>query len=115
MTVSGWEMLMRDYGVNSGEEAIMVHCLTCIILHHPASWYNNDKGGFRIDKGPDEAKAVVYSGEREMKTGEKIEFEWSMLITPVKKINYRSQFTDRYYHNGENPMPSDADLPAVSE
>jgi hypothetical protein len=33
-----------------------------------------------------------------------------MLITPVKKINSKSQFTDRYYHNGGNPMPSDADL-----
>jgi hypothetical protein len=45
-----------------------------------------------------------------MKSGEKIEFEWSFLITPVKKINYKSQFSDRYYHNGEKPMPPDADL-----
>jgi hypothetical protein len=82
-------------------------------LYHPAfpsSWYNDDKGGFRIKRDAKEVKAVVYSGEREMKSGENIEFEWSFLITPVKKINYKSQFVDRYYHNGENPMPSDADL-----
>jgi hypothetical protein len=82
-------------------------------LYHPAppvSWYNNDKGGFKIEKGPDETKAVIYSGTRDMKAAEEIVFEWSILITPVKKINYKSQFLDRYYHNGGNPMPSDEDL-----
>ena len=77
---------------------------------YPSSWYNEDKGGFRITKDQKEVTAVVYSGEREMKSGEKIEYEWSFLITPVKKINYKSQFSDRYYHNGEKPMPPDADL-----
>jgi hypothetical protein len=76
----------------------------------PPSWFNNDNGGFSIEKESGETKAVAFSGKREMKSGDKIDFEWSMLITPVKKINYRSQFTDRYYHNGGNPMPSDADL-----
>ena len=82
-------------------------------LYHPAypsSWYNEDRGGFRIRKDAKEVKAVVYSGEREMKSGDKIEFEWSFLITPVKKINYKSQFADRYYHNGGKPMPPDVDL-----
>ena len=49
-------------------------------LYHPAfpsSWYNEGKGGFSIKKDPKEVKAVVYSGEREMKSGEKVEFEWS--------------------------------------
>ncbi len=76
----------------------------------PSSWYNNDKGGFRIEKGPLTTKAIVYSGVRNFKKGESIDFEWSMLITPVKKLNPKSQFTDRYYHNGGNPMPSDSDL-----
>jgi hypothetical protein len=82
-------------------------------LYHPAppvSWYNNDHGGFRIEKNSNLTKAIVYSGKRELKLGESLDFEWSMLITPVKKINSKSQFTDRYYHNGGNPMPSDADL-----
>ncbi len=82
-------------------------------LYHPAppgSWYNNDNGGFRIEKGTDQTKAIIYSGKRDLKSGESIDFEWSLLITPVKKINYKSQFTDRYYHNGGMPMPSDEDL-----
>ena len=82
-------------------------------LYHPAppkSWFNNDNGGFRIEKNTNETKAIVYSGKREMKAGENVDFEWSLLVTPMKKINYRSQFLDRYYHNGSNPMPSDADM-----
>ena len=82
-------------------------------LYHPApseSWYNNDNGGFRIDKKITGTKAVVYCGARNLKSGETLDFEWSMLITPVKKVNPKSQFTDRYYHNGGNPMPSDSDL-----
>jgi hypothetical protein len=82
-------------------------------LYHPAppeSWYNADKGGFRIDKGNGSTDAIVFSGERRLFKGQKLDFEWSMLITPVKEINYVSQFTDRYYHNGEHPMPSDADI-----
>ena len=77
---------------------------------YPVSWYNEDKGGFRIKKDAKEVRAVVYSGEHELKSGEKLEFEWSLLMTPVKKTDYRSQFVNRYYHNGGNPMPSDADL-----
>ncbi|MEI6901227.1 MAG: glycoside hydrolase domain-containing protein, partial [Bacteroidota bacterium] len=76
----------------------------------PSSWYNNDHGGFRIEQNEGEIKAVVYSGRREFRAGQTVDFEWSLLITPVKKINPHSQFTDRYYHNGGNPMPSDADL-----
>lgn len=82
-------------------------------LYHPAppeSWYNRDNGGFRIEKSAVQTKAVVYSGKRELKAGENVDFEWSLLMTPVKKINTQSQFTDRYYHNGGNPMPTDDDL-----
>lgn len=77
---------------------------------YPASWYNDNRGGFKLERRTGEVNAVVYSGERSLKAGEEISFEWAMLITPVKDINYKSQFTDRYFHNGHDPMPSDNDL-----
>lgn len=77
---------------------------------YPESWFNNNQGGFKIETGLSEVKAVVYSGSRKLEKGEEIVFEWAMLLTPVKDINYQSQFTDRYYHNGGQPMPSDKDL-----
>ncbi|MCK5774669.1 MAG: hypothetical protein KAH25_00750, partial [Bacteroidales bacterium] len=76
----------------------------------PESWSNNGKGGFKIERTNDEVKAIAYSGNRDFKEGEELEFEWSFLITPVKDVNYKSQFTDRYYHNGGDPLPSDNDL-----
>jgi len=82
-------------------------------LYHPEypwSWFNGDKGGFKIERRSEEVNAIVYSGERNLKKGEELEFEWSFLITPVKNINYESQFVNRYYHNGGNPLPSDDDL-----
>jgi len=82
-------------------------------LYHPAppaAWYNDDKGGYGIENTGVASKAVIYSGERKMHEGEALTFEWSVLITPVKKLDPAGQFTNRYYHNGGNPLPSDADL-----
>ncbi|MFV0505339.1 MAG: glycoside hydrolase domain-containing protein [Bacteroidales bacterium] len=79
---------------------------------YPKSWYNDNKGGFKIESSRNETRAVVYSGERNLKKGEVLEFEWSMLLTPVKDINYKSQFSDRYYHNGSKPSPSKNDFDA---
>ena len=75
----------------------------------PASWYNQGHGGFRIEKRQHMTKAEVFSGSRKLNAGDSIEFEWSMLITPVKEINYQSQFVNRYFQNGQHPMPSEQD------
>lgn len=77
---------------------------------YPESWFNGDKGGFKIQTTTSEVNAVIYSGKRDLAKDEEIEFEWSILLTPVKDRDFRSQFTDRYYHNGGNPKPSDEDL-----
>ncbi|MDX1285767.1 MAG: DUF6067 family protein, partial [Draconibacterium sp.] len=53
---------------------------------------------------------TVYSGERKLEAGEEVEFIWSFLITPVKKLNTQSQFVNRYYHNGGAPTPPDEAL-----
>ncbi len=76
----------------------------------PEVWYNANKGGFKIESSTGEVKVEVFSGSRNLQVDDELEFEWSFLITPVKDINYESQFTDRYYHNGGNPFPSDEDL-----
>ena len=77
---------------------------------HPESWSNSGKGGFAIKKNSKNSVATVTSGSRILKAGEDIEFEWSMLITPVREIDHKSQFIDRYYHNGHDPLPSEEEL-----
>ena len=63
---------------------------------YPESWYNNGKGGFRINRNGNLTTATAYSGARTLKTGEDLTFDFSLLLTPVKKVNSRSQFTNRY-------------------
>lgn len=74
---------------------------------YPESWYNNGKGGFALKETESGSRMTVYSGARNLKKGEKIDFEFATIITPVKPVNYRSQFTDRYFHN---PRPTEEDL-----
>ncbi len=84
-------------------------------LYHPRppdSWDNDGKGGFRIESDDTEVLATAYSGERELEKGDELDFEFAMLITPVKALNPRSQFQDRYYHNSSEPGPGPEDLEA---
>ncbi len=73
----------------------------------PPSWDNNGKGGFRIRTSENQRDAIVYSGPRTIKKGESIKFECAFVITPVKKLNTYSQFTDRYFHDPLAPEPSE--------
>lgn len=79
---------------------------------YPESWNNNGKGGFRVKKEKEVTRVTVYSGERVMEKGKSRKFDFALLVTPVKKLNLKSQFTDRYYHNGSAPVPTDEDVAA---
>lgn len=74
---------------------------------YPAAWHNEGKGGFSLRTDKDVSRMTVYSGERTLKIGETVTFEFATLITPVKSVNYTTQFKDRYFHN---PRPTDDDL-----
>lgn len=84
-------------------------------LYHPAppeTWNNQGKGGFRIIRESSQVTAQIYSGDRTLNPGDSIQFDWAMLITPVKELNTASQFTDRYYHRGDKPTPGQEDFDA---
>lgn len=76
----------------------------------PASWYNQNKGGVSITKLTEQVLATVYSGERLLQAGEEITFSFKLLVTPVKELDTRDQFVNRYYHDGNKPAPQLADL-----
>ncbi|MFH0760371.1 MAG: glycoside hydrolase domain-containing protein [Bacteroidota bacterium] len=78
----------------------------------PPSWDNEGNGGFRILPENGNTVARVFSGPRTLRTGDRYVFEWSMLITPVKKIDTKSQFLNRYYHSGAQPTPGKSDFDA---
>jgi hypothetical protein len=78
----------------------------------PPSWWNERKGGFDLRKSGDRVLVSVFSGGRDLAAGQSMTFEFSLLITPVKKLDPRGQFTNRYYHNGLKPVPSDDEVSA---
>ncbi len=69
-------------------------------LNLPTSWGNNNKGGVDITKRNDEVMINSYSGNREMNTGEVLNYDFELLITPFKLIDKNIKFNDRYFHGG---------------
>ncbi|MGV8134880.1 MAG: glycoside hydrolase domain-containing protein [Mangrovibacterium sp.] len=67
----------------------------------PSSWENAWNGGYRIRSCDSTVTASAYSGYRKMKAGESVNYEFALLITPVKTFNLKGQFTNRYFHDTE--------------
>jgi len=64
----------------------------------PSSWGNENKGGIKIAF---DGKAVLvnnYSGERNLKKGEELYYNFTLLITPFHTINTDFQWATRFYH-----------------
>lgn len=69
----------------------------------PASWFNGVNGGFRIDSDEQTVTASAYSGARKMNAGQSVDYEFAVLLTPVKAMDMKKQFTERYFHS---PYPT---------
>lgn len=83
-------------------------------LNLPSSWGNSNKGG--IDILPEQNGTVLmraYSGERLMKSGETLHYNFNMLVTPVKPLNLKGQAQERFYHS--NSDVSSNYIPAALE
>ncbi|MBX2941547.1 MAG: hypothetical protein KF860_04305 [Cyclobacteriaceae bacterium] len=64
----------------------------------PSSWGNEGKGGVTIEDSEDVTLVRAYSGSREMKKGEKLYYNFDLLITPFHTINTDFQWKTRFYH-----------------
>jgi len=64
----------------------------------PKDWNNSGKGGCEVfEKGDDTVILRAYSGERSLTAGEKLDFCFSFLITPLKPLD-PAHWNQRYYH-----------------
>ena len=70
-------------------------------LNLPPSWGNEGKGGVNVSKN-DAGKPTVnsYSGERALKAGDELNYNFELLITPVKLLDPVKKYNERYYHRG---------------
>jgi hypothetical protein len=68
-------------------------------LNLPKSWGNKNRGGCDIYTQDNGTTIKAYSGQRELAKGETLNFNFELLITPLKLINNAVLFDDRFYHS----------------
>ncbi|MEP7236506.1 MAG: glycoside hydrolase domain-containing protein [Ferruginibacter sp.] len=68
----------------------------------PSSWGNANKGGVTIALKGKSVLVNNYSGERKMKKGDVLYYNFTLLITPFHPINTDFQWATRFYHKYEN-------------
>ncbi len=69
-------------------------------LKLPPSWGNSGKGGVSVTQSNQDVVINAFSGNREMKPREQLNFDFELLITPFRLIDRKTKFDDRYYHGG---------------
>lgn len=67
-------------------------------LRLPPSWYNNGRGGIRIETAPTAITATNSSGPRRLAAGDTLHFNVRFLITPFKPIDTSTHFNTRFVH-----------------
>lgn len=68
----------------------------------PSSWGNNGKGGILVTVKGSSMLSENYSGEREMKKGEVLYYNFTLLVTPFHTIDTDFQWANRFYHQYNN-------------
>jgi hypothetical protein len=74
-------------------------------LKMPPSWGNEGKGGVKVGQENSEVLINAYSGSRVLRSGEELNYDFELLITPFKLIDRQIKFGDRYYQS-QNPNTS---------
>lgn len=68
----------------------------------PEAWDNGGRGGCVIEPaGGDRVVIRAYGGPRHMKAGQELHFDVGLLVTPVKPLNAKAHWSQRYYHGGQ--------------
>jgi hypothetical protein len=65
----------------------------------PSSWGNENKGGISLGQKDGTVLVHNYSGERRMKKGESLYYNFNLLITPFHPINTDFQWATRFFHS----------------
>lgn len=68
----------------------------------PQSWFNEGRGGCRIQEtDPGTVRIRASGGPRRMRSGESLRFDFTLLITPFRTLDPGRQWSTRYYHRFE--------------
>lgn len=70
-------------------------------LRMPASWCNEGKGGIQWNTTADGTLIEAYSGDRQVKKGDRLYYYFNVLVTPFRPIDTNKHWHNRYYHGYE--------------
>ncbi len=65
----------------------------------PAAWHNDGKGSVSLKRTTQSAQLTAQSGSYLLKADRPITFEFSVLLTPVKPLDTKHHFSQRYFHS----------------
>jgi hypothetical protein len=68
----------------------------------PSSWANGDKGGIEIGIKGKSMLVNNYSGQRRMRKGDTLYYNFNLLVTPFHVLNTDFQWATRFYHRYNN-------------
>jgi hypothetical protein len=64
----------------------------------PRSWSNDGKGGCRLAEQDRAFLVRCYSGERTMRMGDSLRYDFRLVVTPFKPIDTDAQWRTRFFH-----------------
>jgi hypothetical protein len=68
-------------------------------LNLPPSWCNDGHGGIAIHETPAGVLVKCFGGERILKPGQDLHFDFKLLLTPFKPLDVAGQWRNRFFHS----------------
>ena len=114
-----WNQELRQDSVWLGDVDAGLQCklkgpdyerpLVNIYYHHkplviPEAWSNAGNGGCDILEEGGSVVVRAHSGPRTVQTGQELRFDFDLLVTPFKPIDYKAHWAMRYFHPDSTPF-----------
>ncbi len=73
----------------------------------PDSWDNGGRGWVSVKENKNSVDFLASSGTRRLEPGQSIRFRYSLIVTPLKNIDYKKHWETRYHHidTWSRPIP----------
>jgi hypothetical protein len=68
-------------------------------LNLPPAWHNAGRGGVSLREAGDAVLISCYGGRRRLEPGQKLHFDFELLLTPFKPLDTRAQWRTRFFHS----------------
>jgi len=68
-------------------------------LNMPPAWFNEGRGGISLRTLNDIHMIKCFGGRRRLETGQKLHFDFDLLLTPFRPLNTKVQWDTRFFHS----------------